>query len=299
MRRFAPAKINLSLHISAPIKDGIYKNYHYLDSLAVFCDYGDYIEFSKAPQLNIEFCGEFGEELSKHDLKQNLIYRAAIALNEYCNTKHGAKIRLEKQLPLASGIGGGSADCAAVLLELNELWELGLENAQILEIGNNLGADVGVCINGLPIIMRNIGNDFFKAPNLPKKIPALIANPLINCPTPLIYKKYDEFGIFPQNIEKNYYDCDDLHKLVSMLKKHDNHLEKAAISIIPQIGELINELRQLNGVLMARMSGSGASVFAIFENDEKSIQANIQLHEKYKSKNQKIWAKTCHLNCEN
>lgn len=295
MRLFAPAKINLNLHVSAPIKEGAYKDYHNLDSLVMFANIGDYIKIEPANDLSLEIIGPFANELNVFPIENNLIIRAAKLLQNHCNVKKGAQIILEKNLPIASGIGGGSADCAATFNGLNKFWNLNLDIEELIEIGGNLGADIPICIKAMPAIMRSIGNIINDAPNLPKNIPAIIANPLLECPTPLIYKKYDENGIFSADMNFQY----DKFDFAQIMQNTKNDLEEIAISLFPQIFELIENMKKLQGVEFVRMSGSGASVFAIFKDELSAIKGTKYLNDIYLKNGRKIWAHFCFLNSQN
>lgn len=293
MKVLAPAKINLNLGVSAPIKDGIYKNYHNLDSLVVFADIGDELYFESSHESSIEIKGEFALELIGHDVSQNLIFKALNAINQYCKTNNKAKITLYKNLPIASGIGGGSSDCAASLIAFNEIWQLGLSIDELINIGNQIGADVGVCIENKPTIMRGIGNELAPSPMLPKKINAILVNPLLECSTPLVYKGFDELGEFSQDFGFEYNDCSDFEKLIAMLKKQSNDLTKAAIKTLPQIGEILSFLENETEASLVRMSGSGATCFALYESLELSKIASDKINSLYRQNGQKIWAKSC------
>jgi 4-diphosphocytidyl-2-C-methyl-D-erythritol kinase len=295
MQILAPAKINLNLHIGAPFLLGEYKNYHPLDSLVVFADYGDIIEIKASNDLSLEIIGEFAKALKVFNPNENLIIKAARALMKYANQEFGAKIILEKNLPIASGIGGGSSDCAAALLGLNQLWEIGLSLEELILIGNKLGADIGVCLAKAPKIMRNIGDVLVDAPLMPTQIPIILANPLIDCSTPLVYKKFDELGNFPKSLAANYFNTRNIDELIAMLLQTRNDLTHAAIDICPQIGECLYQLGQLPDVKMVQMSGSGASCFAIFDNLEQAQKANSILLDKYHQNQKPIWAKSCNL----
>lgn len=293
MKILAPAKINLNLGVSAPIKDGIYKNYHNLDSLVVFADFGDELYFENSNENMIEIKGDFAPELLGQDVSKNLIFKALRALNEYCGNDKCAKITLYKNLPIASGIGGGSSDCAATLLALNDIWQLCLKIDELINIGNKIGADVGVCIEKKPMIMRGIGDILSPSVLLPKKINAILVNPLLECSTPLVYKTFDELGDFRQEFGFEYKDCLAFGDLIAMLKKQSNDLTNAAIKICPDIFEILNFLENETNASLVRMSGSGATCFALYENKELSDFAADKINTHYKKMGKKLWAKSC------
>lgn len=280
---FAPAKLNLYLNVSQPILDGKYKNYHNLDSLVCFANIGDNLIID-ATENNFSTKGEFASLLND----ENSIIKAKNLLEEYTGKDLKANIILEKNLPIASGIGGGSSDAAAALIALNQLYSLNYSNDILKEIAEKIGADVPVCIDKQSIIMRGIGNEFIACKPLPK-FWAILANPLIECPTPFIYKKFDETikdHSFKQVPELK---SDNLIDFITELKKTKNDLEPIASQVFPQIKELLAVLNDLPNCLLARMSGSGATCFAIFANEYTSEIALKELKEIYKNK--PLWAK--------
>lgn len=284
MQVFAPAKINLTLFVAPPNKEeGPKHGFHKLNSLIGFCDdCGDLLSFNKADDLYLEIKGEFASQLTPND--DNLVLRAAKLLP---NKNQGAEIILYKNLPIASGIGGGSSDAAATLIGLNQLWEIGLTTQELCEIAKELGSDVPSCVMQHSLIMKSYGEVFEPAPNLPEFF-IILANPLIACPTPQIYKNYDLQEI--QNfLDFEYYDCGNFADSITMLEVCRNDLEKTAISLFPEIGELLASLAQLKGQKLVRMSGSGASCFAVFETIQMAQNALLQLEEIYKSK--PLWAR--------
>lgn len=295
MKILAPAKINLNLGVSEPIKDGIYKNYHNLDSLVVFADFGDELYFENSSENIFEIKGDFAPELLGHDVSKNLIFKALKALNEYCKNTKCAKITLYKNLPIASGIGGGSSDCAATLLAFNDLWQLGLGIDELINIGNKIGADVGVCIEKKPMIMRGIGDILSPSVVLPKKINAVLVNPLLECSTPLVYKSFDELGDFRQEYCFEYKDCSTFDDLIAMLHNQSNDLTDAAIRNCLEIYEVLNFLENETNASLVRMSGSGATCFALYENKGFSDFAANKINTHYKKMGKKLWAKSCYF----
>lgn len=280
---FAPAKLNLYLNVSPPIPEGKYKNYHNLDSLVCFANIGDNL-FIDATENNFAIKGEFAAILNG----ENTILKAKRLLEEYADRELKANIILEKNLPIASGIGGGSSDAAAALITLNQLYSLNYSNDKLKEIAEKIGADVPVCIDKQSIIMRGIGNEFIACKPLPK-FWVILANPLIECSTPLIYKKFDEALKEHSFQEVHEFKSDNLIDFISELKTTKNDLEPIAMQVFPQIKELLAALNDLPNCLLARMSGSGATCFAIFANEYASKIALKELKEIYKNK--PLWAK--------
>ena len=284
-RYFSPAKINLTLHVSAPIAAGEkYAGYHRLDSLVAFTnDIGDYLQFSPSDKCELLINGRFADGLDNGE--NNIIIKALRLLEAHIGQSINVKIELEKNLPIASGIGGGSGNAAAALVGLNQILKLGLDSEVLEKIALQLGADVPVCLKGLPIIMRNIGDEFAPAPRFPN-LPIVLANPLVECSTPSIYKKYDELADFDFS-EFGFKDTNNLDGFCDLITSAKNDLENANFALYPQVAQLAADMKALNGVKLVRMSGSGGSVFAIFENADYAKKGADTLHEIY---NNQIWA---------
>ena len=289
LKIFAPAKVNITLHVSAPIPKGTkFAGYHRLDSLVMFVNnIGDNLYFSKndTSRCNLKIEGMFAAGL-KADI-DNIIIKAHRLLADYCGRDLGVDILLDKNLPIASGIGGGSTDAAATLLGINELYGLGLPPSKLAQIAINLGADVPVCVNQQAIIMRGIGNEFLDAPKL-IDIDVIIANPLVAVSTPAVYHKFDEFGggSNPDFLEFSYSDCANLHDFLDIMVKTKNDLEPACFAKFPAVEKLKTEMSKLTNVKFVRMSGSGGSVFAVFENSRDAQNACKELMKAY---NSNIW----------
>lgn len=287
---FAPAKLNLTLLVGGPIKEGEFKNYHPLNSLVVFADtIGDMIEIKPNEGFEFSIKGRFANNLENN--QNNLIVRAANLMAQSFDKHLDLSITLFKELPIAAGLGGGSADAAAIICGLNDYWSLGLSKIELCEIGIRLGADIPVCIMGETVIMKSIGQVFEPAPKIPQNIAILIANPLCDCPTPEVFKKFDEIGNFSDIDSPQYKDYNSLDDLVAMLETMPNSLYRAANMIAPQISILKTAIESKIGTRFVAMSGSGASVFGIFDTFENAqIAASELTHE------HKIWAKAGMLN---
>ena len=245
---FAPAKVNLYLHVTGRRADG----YHLLDSLAVFPEVGDLVEATAADELCLRLGGAFGAALQAEP--DNLLLRAARALAP----GRGAKLRLEKNLPVASGIGGGSADAAAALRALCNLWDI--RNADLPRLALQLGADVPVCLRSAPARMQGIGEILAPAPCLPA-FGMVLANPGVAVPTPSVFKaRTGAFSPAPA-LPASWPSAT---AMAADLQRYSNDLQAPAISIQPVIGEVLAALSALPGALLARMSGSGATCFALF-----------------------------------
>ncbi|MDR3505987.1 MAG: 4-(cytidine 5'-diphospho)-2-C-methyl-D-erythritol kinase [Acidocella sp.] len=253
---FAPAKVNLYLHVTAKREDG----YHLLDSLAVFPAVGDNVRVEDAAALSLEISGPFGAVLQAEP--DNLLLRAARLLAP----ERGAALHLEKNLPVASGIGGGSADAAAALRALSQLWGL---NTELPPFALQLGADVPVCLASRPARMQGIGEILAPVPRLPE-FGMVLVNPGVAVPTPAVFKAR-QGGFTPAaNLPEAWTSVD---AMVADLLNCTNDLQAAAIGIQPVIGEVLDVLAALPGAKLARMSGSGATCFAIFSTPAEATAA--------------------------
>ncbi|MEZ5777613.1 MAG: 4-(cytidine 5'-diphospho)-2-C-methyl-D-erythritol kinase [Paracoccaceae bacterium] len=246
---FAPAKINLALHVTGRRGDG----YHLIDSLVVFADLGDRISVTSADRLTLEIVGPEAAPLVAEP--DNLVLRAARAFGG----KRGAAIRLEKHLPVASGIGGGSADAAAALRALSSLWDRPLPAPDAVL---SLGADVPVCLVGAPARMRGIGGHLTPLPPLPEGLALLLVNPRIPVSTAEVFRILETPGNAP--LPDILPDFNDMAGFAAWLAAQRNDLEPPAIAHAPVVGDVLSALRSV-GPLMARMSGSGATCFGLFD----------------------------------
>ncbi|MBI1220534.1 MAG: 4-(cytidine 5'-diphospho)-2-C-methyl-D-erythritol kinase [Rhodobacteraceae bacterium] len=245
---FAPAKINLALHVIGQRAD----SYHLLDSLVVFADVGDSLRVQGAGALTLEVTGPRAAGVPCD--ADNLVLRAAHLLAP----GQGARITLEKRLPVASGIGGGSADAAAALRALSQLWGRALPAAvDVLA----LGADVPACLDGRPLRMGGIGEHLVPLLPLPP-VWLVLANPGVAVATPSVFRalvRRDNAGL-PPDPPRVATAAD----LAVWLRLTRNDLEAAALTLAPVIGAALRALSAQPGCLLARMSGSGATCFGLF-----------------------------------
>ena len=249
---FAPAKVNLYLHVTGRRDDG----YHLLDSLAVFAGVGDILRFAPAAGLSLTIDGPHAAGLQgEYD---NIVLRAARHLAEVADVTAGAAIRLTKVLPVASGIGGGSADAAATLTGLCRLWSVAPDGLDAIAL--KLGADVPVCLAGRPAHMAGIGEHLTAAPVLP---PAwlLLVNPRVGVATPAVFKA--RHGAFSPAMPVDRAPAD-AAALAAALAERRNDLTAPAIALVPVIGDLLAAIAATDGCLLSRMSGSGATCFGLF-----------------------------------
>ena len=245
MQEVARAKINLALHVRGREPDG----YHRLETLFAFAEDGDLLRVWKAPELTLEIEGEFAAGLSAGE--DNLVLRAAMALRERFQVADGAALVLDKRLPVASGIGGGSADAAAALRLLNRFWRLGAGEEQLLELARTLGADVPACLLSRTCIGSGRGDRL--TPHAGSGLagtPLLLITPGVAVPTADVFRRWagEDGGPLPADPAAGR-----------------NDLEPAAIAVAPEIEEVLADLRAVPGLAWARMSGSGATCFGLFD----------------------------------
>ena len=258
VEEFAPAKINLFLHVGTRRADG----YHPLESLVVFVDAGDTLVFEDADSLSLTIDGPFGEGLAGEG--DNLVLRAARALAAKAGVAKGAAITLTKSLPVASGIGGGSADAAAALRGLARLWKIDITPDAMMPIAATLGSDVPVCVASRPSFMEGRGEIVTAVAGVPS-VAMLLINPGVAVPTPAVFRTLAERSGTGMARPASF--GADARALAAYLETTRNDLEAPALAIAPAIGEVLAALRAQPGVLLARMSGSGATCFGIFESD--------------------------------
>lgn len=267
-RKSAPAKLNLYLHVIGGRADG----YHLLDSLVAFADIADEVSAAPAELLSLEIAGPFAAAL-EGPREENLVWRAATLLARHLGRPPGAALTLVKNLPVASGIGGGSSDAAATLRALAALWETRLETGALELIAAALGADVPVCLGACTSWLGGIGERVEAAPALPP-VAVVLANPGVALPTADVFKR--RTGRFSE--QARFADAPRSPvQLVELLARRRNDLTAAAMALVPAIGEVLAALAAANGALLARMSGSGATCFALFTTDDQAAAAAERL----------------------
>ncbi|WP_135467588.1 4-(cytidine 5'-diphospho)-2-C-methyl-D-erythritol kinase [Crenalkalicoccus roseus] len=267
IREAAPAKVNLYLRVTGRRADG----YHLLDSLAVFGPAADLVEAAPAEGLTLTVAGPFGAALAAEP--DNLVLRAARALAAAAGIAPQAALRLEKRLPVASGIGGGSADAAAALRALDRLWGLGLGAGALAEVAAGLGADVPVCLASRPARMGGVGEALLPAPALPP-CGLLLVNPGVPLATPAVFRARSGPFSAPAALPEGWADAAAMARDLAAL---GNDLEAPARALCPAVGEVLAALRALPGCLLARMSGSGATCFALFADAAAAERAAAEL----------------------
>ena len=264
---FAPAKINLYLHVTAKRNDG----YHLIESLVVFANCGDQISAIPSGKLKLTIEGQFSGDLSPNST--NLVIKAALILAEFAGIKATGDIILTKNLPVASGIGGGSADAAATLCALIELWGISISTKNLFALAEKLGADVPVCLKGVPSIITGIGDEIIPAPKLPK-LWLVLVNPNISVSTANVFSKHQEkFSLTQPFTAKSQ----SVEKLANVLSNYRNDLTTAAKLVAPIIKDVLEAAEATENQLLTRLSGSGATCFSLFKTKNAADTAVKQL----------------------
>ncbi len=256
---FAPAKINLTLHVTGQREDG----YHLLDSLVCFAHVGDRLTVSPAPSNQLTVTGRYAGAVPTGD--DNLIWKAAGLLNRAFD------VTLEKNLPVASGIGGGSADAAAALSAMTSVMNCPMPG---LEAQLSLGADVPVCVMGGLVRMRGIGDQLEPLDTGAFPWPMVLVNPGVPVSTPAVFRSLasktnapmaSPFELGPSPIQMDGF--------IDWLAQQRNDLEAPAKELVTEVGDVLDRIQAQSGCLLARMSGSGATCFGIFAEDDAARSA--------------------------
>ena len=259
----APAKVNLFLHVVGRRSDG----YHLLDSLAVFPVIGDTLRAAPADSLSLALEGPFGSALRAEP--DNLVLRAARGLAALTGVRAGARLTLVKTLPVASGIGGGSADAAAALRLLGRLWGVAPAAAALRALASRLGADVPVCLAGRPSRMGGVGEILSPAPDLPA-FGLVLVNPGVAVSTPDVFRARIGGFSAPAVLPSGWPDAAAMARDLAALT---NDLEPPAVALCPAIATVLAVLRATPGCLLARMSGSGATCFGLYADPAAAARA--------------------------
>lgn len=250
MRETAYAKVNLALHVRARETDG----YHRLETLFVFADQGDELTVADAAELSLCVTGSFAEGLGAGE--DNLVMRAARALAERSGLKAGARLILDKRLPIASGIGGGSADAAAALRLLERWWGLDHDPALLQDIAAGLGADVPACVRSVTCRGEGRGDRLVaQADEGLAGMPLLLVNPRVPLPTGPVFALWD--GVDRGGLGPG--------ASLAAARAGRNDLQVPATMAAPVVADVLRLLDRQHGLLLARMSGSGATCFGLFD----------------------------------
>jgi 4-diphosphocytidyl-2-C-methyl-D-erythritol kinase len=284
---FAPAKLNLFLHVGAPGADG----FHPLCSLIAFADIGDVISARDVEQpLDLRVHGPFARGLGAGG--DNLVLRAARALfAEARKPLPPVGLTLDKRLPIASGLGGGSSDAGATLRLLREVLDIRIDDERLQAIAASLGADGAACLWGRPVLAEGRGERLSPAPTMPP-MDVVLVNPGRDVSTVEVYRRFDaraRFGsVTPPNLPDAFEDAIDL---AAFLSGQRNDLEAAAIDVAPEVGAVLETLRDEPEALVARVSGSGGTSFALCAGD---IEAE-GLAERIEAMEPRWWVRRCRI----
>jgi 4-diphosphocytidyl-2-C-methyl-D-erythritol kinase len=254
----APAKVNLTLRVIRRRDDG----YHEIESLVAFADFGDRLSFSRSGKLALSVRGPAAAAAGQGD--DNLVLRAARALAARRPGIALGAFDLDKRLPVAAGLGGGSADAGAALRLLARANKIVGDDADLYAAAGACGADVPVCLDARARIMRGIG-DLLSDPLALPPLPAMLVNPGVAVPTKSVFARWKPAGFASAGLDMAAVaDATGRDQLFALLAAQSNDLEVPAIALQPVIAEVLAVLRELPGCRLARMSGSGATCFALF-----------------------------------
>ena len=268
----ARAKVNLTLHVGAIIQDGEWRGYHPVESLVVFADFGDALTFTPARQNRVSYTGPFSKGLATLNPDKNSMLTAL----QMCNVERAMDIELEKNIPIAAGLGGGTADAAAVLRVFDT--QRAVNPAQI-------GADGPVCVLSQTAMMEGIGERLTPLPGL-GQISAVLINPGVEVSTGAIFKAMDS-----NPRAKNPAETSRHGDLLSRALSGSNDMQDTAIAEAPVIADVLRALAQQPSCELARMSGSGASCFGIFRSGAQAKAAADSIS----AANPDWWVKPCKL----
>lgn len=247
----APAKLNLALHVRGKLPDGR----HSIETVFAFCTDGDKLAASAADDLSLEIGGPFAAELG--DREDNLVTRAAWSLRERARVTQGAALKLTKDLPVASGIGGGSADAAAALRLLTRLWSIDPSYASA--VAPELGSDVPACLLSMTARGEGAGDNLQLVDAGVSGSPVLLVNPRVEVSTAEVFSRW----------------CGEDKGALADWRAGRNDLEAIAVEMVPLIGTVLAWLSAQQGANFVRMSGSGATCFALFDSEEARDAAAV------------------------
>lgn len=262
----APAKVNLTLRVVGRRPDG----YHDIESLVVFASVGDALTLTAGPRLALTVRGPTAGLLGA--VTDNLVLKAARALAERVDGLKLGRFVLSKRLPVAAGLGGGSADAAAALRLLARANRLALDDVRLREAACATGADVPVCLDPRPRLMRGIG-DILSAPIELPRLPAVLVNPRVPVPTKDVFARLAAPLVSQAAPAPEDRPPTDRTALLSYLRDRGNDLEAPAMALQPVIAEVLIALRRFAACRLARMSGSGATCFALFDTAKAAAAA--------------------------
>ncbi len=270
----APAKVNLFIHVGPVDADG----YHPLASLVAFADVGDRVTVQRSDRLSLKVEGRFAGALDGQG--DNLILKALRALGEAADIGDPPlAVTLDKRLPIAAGLGGGSSDAGAVLKLARDVLDLAFDDAALARVARTIGADGPMCLHARPAWAEGRGDDLTFEPRLPV-LPALLINPGVPSPTGAVYRAYDAGPVLTADRPPPPPHWD-LPAVVGWLGSQRNDLQSAAIGLAPAIDEAMGAAAALPGVRLVRMSGSGATLFALFDSPVAAASAGRNLEKRH------------------
>jgi 4-diphosphocytidyl-2-C-methyl-D-erythritol kinase len=267
------AKVNLTLRVVGRRVDG----YHDIESVVAFADCADRVSFAPGAGLNLKTSGPLAAECG--EIADNLVLKAAELLRESVPELRCGDFLLDKVLPVAAGIGGGSADAAAALRLLARVNNLGLDDPRLIEVAQSTGADVPVCLASCACVMTGVGETLVPL-SLPK-MPCVLVNPRVSVATREVFEALGlmngELLVGATDVllqDRSWPETDtSIAEWIEAFAEIGNDLEAPAMELQPVIGEVLEVLGAADGALMARMSGSGATCFAIFEDGAQAQRA--------------------------
>lgn len=273
MRRlniFAPAKINLYLHVTQRLDGG----YHALDSLVNFSDIGDDITIEDADDfsfaINGPYAGHFPDDAQKANHEStNLVVRAVFGLAQRVERLPHFKVTLTKNLPLTSGIGGGSSNAAAIIWGLQDWWDLPSDLPFLPDLFLELGADVPVCYFAHAARIMGIGEQVVPVSDMPE-MDIVLVNPSVPCPTHQVFSRFDAPFSKAVTLPPSH---SGFGAWIEFLQAQRNDLLPAALSVVPEIKRVLDVLASQRGCVLHRLSGSGATCFGVFDNAEAARDA--------------------------
>jgi 4-diphosphocytidyl-2-C-methyl-D-erythritol kinase len=274
IHEFAPAKINLYLHVTGRQDKGL----HDLDSLVAFASVGDTVEAWPADAFSFVVQGPQAAALAGQDDMGNLVVLAARSLGQLTGRDLNVALRLTKNLPVASGVGGGSSDAAAALRALARLWGLDTADPRLAEAAARHGQDVPVCMHANNIYMTAHGR--MTAPSLPR-VAVILVNPNKGLPTPAVFKEFRAGGDSFSPLSRLTEQPTDIYALVAALRRRGNDLYAPACRLMPEVAQVIAALDATDKCLLARMSGSGATCFALYREDAAAATAAAKLRSEH------------------
>jgi len=283
--RLAPAKVNLFLHVGAPAADG----YHPICSLMVFADFGDQVSMELG-EGRLTAIGPFAHQLGRES--DNLIIRAVRAfVADLGRPMAELSFALDKRLPIASGLGGGSSDAGAALRLIRDVFAPQFDDTRLEGVAARLGADGAACLWGRPVLAQGRGERLTSAPGLPI-LPAVLVNPGVPVSTPEVYRRLDASGAFGDVTPPLLPDAfESAQEVAAWLATQGNDLEAPAVEVAPEIGAVLASLRDEPKTLLARVSGSGGTCFALCADD---IAAET-LAERIEAMAPGWWVRRCRL----